>query len=62
MEKLKRIIKKHFNEEVTDIKVLDKGFSVDKKYVINDKYIVREIDPSRNKRFRWIRSYRVSIY
>ena len=47
-------MKNHFNVDVVDIKVLDKGFSVDKKYIVNDKYIIRETDPSRNERFRFV--------
>ena len=54
MNKLKKIMKEYFNEDLVSVKILEKGFSVDKKYIVNDKYIIREIDPSRNERFRFV--------
>lgn len=54
MIEIKKIIKEHFNEDIIDIKILDRGFSVDKKYVVNDKYLIREIDSSRNERFKFV--------
>jgi aminoglycoside phosphotransferase (APT) family kinase protein len=43
---------KLFKEKIISIKKIDKGFSLDKKYIVNGKYIVRVINLDRFDQFQ----------
>lgn len=45
---------KLFKEKIETVREITEGFSVDKKYIINDKYIVRMISEDRIERFKFV--------
>ena len=45
---------KLLNEEIKTISEITEGFSLDKKYLVNDKYIVRVIEKDRIPRFKFV--------
>ena len=53
MENIKDIARKYLDHEPIDIYLLEEGFSVDIKYVVDDEIIVREIAINRLNRFKF---------
>ena len=45
-------LQKLFNEEIQSIEEIKKGFSPDRKYIVNQKYLVRVISLDRAEHFK----------
>lgn len=55
-------LEKLINENVISTEIIDKGFSVDKKILVNEKYLIRVISLDRVERFKKVLEFQRKFY